>query len=130
MHSIQNEAGKRSAENAGERQTGKEQRDGLSLFALAKPVGEIEDDAGKVAGFREAEQKTQDVQLGDAVNEAGEKRQAAPSDDDAGEPDASTELMEQQVAGNLENEISEEENSGEKAELLAGDAEILVHGER
>ncbi len=75
---VEDETGKRGAENTGEGKPGEEEGDGLGLFALAKPVGEVEDDAGEVAGFGEAEKETENVELRDGVDEAGEERETSP----------------------------------------------------
>src|SRR5262249_45441766 len=38
-------------------------------------------------------------------------------------------FVKQQVAGDFEGEVSEEEDAGEQAELFAGDGQVAVHGE-
>jgi len=35
--------------------------------------------------------------------------------------------MQQQIAGNLEEKIADEENPGEQSILLAGDSQLLIH---
>ena len=52
-----------------------------------------------------------------------------PAHQDSGDPDARAQLMQKQIAGDLEEEIPEEEDAGQKPELLAGDGQLLVHGE-
>ena len=42
----------------------------------------------------------------------------------------SSELVQQQIAGDLEEEITDEENTREKSELLAGDTQLLIHRQR
>src|SRR3984893_16784556 len=39
----------------------------------------------------------------------------------------SSELVQQQIAGDLEEEITDEENTRKKSELLAGDTQLFVH---
>ena len=58
---IQDETGDRRAQNGGERQTDHEQRDRTCLFALGKPVGEIQDDSWEITGFSEAQKKARNV---------------------------------------------------------------------
>lgn len=129
MDVIENEARQGSTKDAGEGQASQEERDGLSLFALAKPVGEVEDDSGEVASFGESEEKAKDIELGNVLDEAGESGEDSPGHDDACEPNASAEFVQQQVAGNFEQKVANEKDSGEQAELLGADAEVTVHGE-
>jgi len=125
---IEDESGQRCAKDAGERQAGQKESDGLRLFALAEPVGEIEDDSGEVAGFGESQEKTKDVELGNILDEASEGGENSPGDDDARQPDARPEFVQQQIAGNFEEKVSNEKDAGKKPELLGADAEVTVHG--
>jgi len=50
-----------------------------------------------------------------------------PRHHDSRNPDPRSKTMEQQVAGNLEHEIAEEENTTQQAELAAGDSQLVVH---
>jgi hypothetical protein len=127
---IENEAGQRCAKDAGERQAGQEERDCLRLFPLPEPVGEVEDNSGEVASFGKPEKKAKYIKLGQILDEARQSCEKSPRDDDAGQPDASTKFVQQKVAGNFEQKVADEKDSGQQAELLGGDAEIAVHGKR
>lgn len=126
---VEDQAGERRTNHAGDRHAEKKNREGASLFALGEPVSEVETDAGKVAGFGEAEKKARGVELVNILNEAVEGGERAPGNEDAGDPDAGAEFVQEEIAGNFEQRVADKENSGEQAELLGGDGQGAVHGE-
>jgi hypothetical protein len=61
---------------------------------------------------------------------SGRKRQAGddrPGDHDAADPDPGTETMQQQVAGNLEQEVAEKEDAGPEPVRGVGEVQVLRH---
>jgi len=96
---------------------------------LSKPVTEVQDDSGEVAGFGYSQQKTNQVELMQFVNQASATRQHSPPQQNAGDPDARADLMEQQIAGNFQDDIAQEENARREAKLSGGDTQLAVHGE-
>jgi hypothetical protein len=95
-----------------------------------KPQRHVEDHAGEEPGLRRAEQDSHGVEAGRAPDERGRRRQHAPGDEDAGDPDPRAEADQQKVARQLAQDVAEEEDAGAEAEFRGGEAEILVHGER
>jgi len=92
-----------------------------------KPVGKVEDHTGEKAGFGNAEQQTRYVELNWGVDESGERRDDAPSDDDAADPDACANLMQNDVARNLEGEVAEEKYAGPDAVDAVTELEVAHH---
>jgi len=64
------------------------------------------------------------------MHEAGEGSQNSPSNQDPRNPDASSNLVQQEIARDFEKAIAKEEDSGCESELLAGDGKVLVHRQR
>jgi hypothetical protein len=117
----------RSAKNAGDRQTGQEQCDRLRSFSLAEPVRQIQNDSGGVPSLPQPQQKTRHIQLMHRVNQAGQHSYSSPGNQNAGDPNASSELVKHEIAGYLEEEIAKKENSNQQSELLAANGQFLVH---
>src|SRR5260370_13331652 len=64
------------------------------------------------------------------VAEAAHHRHNSPANQDPGDPDSRSDLVQQEIAGNLKQEIAEKENSHQQSELLARDGQFLVHRQR
>src|SRR6266481_2274576 len=64
------------------------------------------------------------------VGKAGQHGHDSPSNQNACNPDAGADFVQQQVARNSKEEVAEKENPGEQTELLAGDRLFLVHRQR
>jgi len=54
------------------------------------------------------------------LHKPSRSRHRAPRDQNAGDPDARTDFVKDEVAGDLKQEVTPEENSRRKSELLAG----------
>jgi hypothetical protein len=54
----------------------------------------------------------------------------APADHDAANPAARSDLLEDQIARHLENEVTPEKGTGAEPEDIRAEPEILVHGQR
>jgi len=63
----------------------------------------------------------------DALDQTGKRRHQSPTQKNARNPDARSHLVQDQIAGNFEKEISDEENSRGDSILLAAQAQVPVH---
>src|SRR5260370_12422159 len=62
-------------------------------------------------------------------HQPGQRRHQTPAQKNARNPDARTNLVQHQIAGHFKQEVSDEENTGGQSILLAGEAQIFVHGQ-
>jgi hypothetical protein len=129
----------RRADHGRKRDRGHEVADDAGAVFRGEPQGQIKDDAGKEAGFGDAQQHADQVEgvlaahagrAGDVGNERHQAGQEAPAQHDARNPFACAEALQQQVRRHLEQEIGEEENAGAKAESRLRQAQILIHRQR
>ncbi|MOA23536.1 hypothetical protein D3C78_1441630 [compost metagenome] len=103
-----------------------------------EPVVEIEDDPGEEAGFADAEQEAQHIEHGAGLD-VEERRQGrgeghghrhhGPGDHDPGDPEARAEAVQQQVAGNFEDEIAPEEHAGAQGVDSVAELQVAEHVE-
>ena len=124
LERVHDPAGKRVAEDAGDGDRRHEDRDDLGSAVRRIPIGEKEDDPGIEACFGDAEQEAQQIEHRRSGDEHEARRDQAPGDHDARDPDARADLMKNDVARHLEQEIAEEENAC--AETVGGFAEAEV----
>src|SRR3546814_2872923 len=73
------------------------------------PKGEQIEDAGEKARLGDPEQEAQDIEARRRPREAERQRDEAPRPDDPRKPKPWPDALEDQVAGNLEDTIAEEE---------------------
>ena len=64
------------------------------------------------------------------VDKASQHGHESPGNQNACNPDAAAELVQEQVAGNFKKEIAQKEDTGDQTELLAGDRQLLIHRQR
>jgi hypothetical protein len=76
-----------------------------------------------------AEQEADDQEARGSRDKGSEARDNTPGDHDARDPDSRADFFQDQIARNLEQEITEEENSGAPAIDVGAEAQILVHGQ-
>ena len=62
-----------------------------------------------------------------AVHKAGQHGHNSPGNQNASNPDACSNSVQQQITGDFKEEITEKENTGEQTELLVGDAQVFIH---
>src|SRR5262249_31937217 len=125
---IQNQARSRRAYDIGDGDCGHEQGNRLSLFTLPEPVGEIQDNPRKEAGFSDPQQESQYVNLSHVLRQAGQQGNSSPADQYPGNPNPWSNLVQQYVARYLKEKIAPEKDAAQQPELLAGDGQIIVHG--
>src|SRR5215468_3258959 len=98
-------AGERRAEQSGCWNRRVHAGDRAAALLLAKPVAQIDDHAGEEARLGGAEKEACSVKLGDVVNESGEEGDQAPGDHDARDPFAGGPALNNDGAGNLEEDV-------------------------
>ena len=64
------------------------------------------------------------------MDEPSKSGQNSSRDQYPRDPDASSDLVQQEIAGDLEKAVTEKENPGCESELLAGHRQLLVHRQR
>jgi hypothetical protein len=62
-----------------------------------------------------------------SLHKARESGNYAPRDQDAYYPYTSSDLVKDEVAGDLEQKVTPEKDSGCESELLAGDGQLAIH---
>src|SRR5580698_7389537 len=133
---AQQHPGDRRSDDRRNRDRQHEQADHPGAVHGRKPQGQIEDDAGKEAGLAGAEQQTQRIENTRRRNsgrrryrwDEGEgRRNDPPGDHDACDPDARADLFQEDVGGDFEQEISDEEQSRAQSESGFAQTERLVH---
>ena len=127
---LQQRAGDRRAQHGREWCCRHEQCGHRGALACREPVGEIEDDAGKEAGLRDAEQEAQDVEAGRTLHERHRRRDQAPGDHHPRDPDPRADLVQDDVGGHLEQKVAPEEDAGAKTVDGRRQADVLVHRQR
>ena len=63
-------------------------------------------------------------------DEAGQRRYNSPANQYSSDPDPRSDFMQEQIAGDFKDEVAEKENPEDQSELLAGDGQLSVHGQR
>ena len=117
------------AHQAGHRHRGEEQRRGAAAARRRKPVGEVQDDAGKEPGLGHAQQEAHDVEAQRGVDEHHAGRQDRPAHHDARDPAPCAHAMQHHVAGNLEQEVADEEDARAEAVHRVGELQRLLHAQ-
>ncbi|MNT10340.1 hypothetical protein D3C72_1451650 [compost metagenome] len=124
---VHDPARQRIAEHARDGDARHEQRDHLAAAVGREPVGQVQDHAGIETRFGEAEQEAHHVELGRRLHEHEQRRDDAPGDHDPRDPDARADLVHQQVARHLEQEVADEEQPCAQAEHGFGEGQVLAH---
>jgi hypothetical protein len=81
-----------------------------------KPAGQKQDDAGEEACLSDTEQDPQCVEARCVVDQCGTRRDKPPGDHDAAHPDTCAEPVHQQIAGDFEYRVADEEDAGTERE--------------
>jgi len=82
-------------------------------------VAHIQNDAGSISRFRQPEREASDIQLMGGLHKARESGNYAPRDQDACYPYASSDSVQDEIAGDLEQKVTPKENPVRESELLA-----------
>ena len=104
-----------------------EHRHCFGALFLRKPVGEIDHHGGEESAFGNAQQKADGVELGRSLDKSSAGGQDPPAHHQRRYPFTSAPGLGQHGAGNLEQAVSEEENTGAESEDFIREAEIARH---
>jgi len=92
-----------------------------------QPVREIQDKARQEACLGQTKQKAQHGEAGRSGHKSGCSGQQAPGDHDPSDPKARADLLHDNVAGDLEDEIAPEEDPRGEAELGGTHVQVTAH---
>ena len=124
---LDEEAGQRGTDHGGQRLGQVEQGKDLAAVPGRDPEAQEEDGAGEEAGLGHAQDEAEDVELLHVAHPGEQQGDDAPADHDAGEPAAGAELVQGQVAGDLQQDVADEEDAGREAELRRREGQVRVH---
>ena len=127
VHAVHDGAGQRTADHAREGRGRHEGAEGRGAAVVGEPVGQIQDDAGIEAGLEHAEQEAQRIEHRRRRHVHHRDRGQAPADGDAHDGLARADLLQQQVARHLEEEIAEEEDAGAEAVDRLAPFQVVEH---
>src|SRR5258707_234002 len=88
----------------------------LAVTMPWKPVGEVKDDPRKESCLSDAKQEAHDREARRTWNHGGEARQDPPGDHDPGDPYSGSDLFQDHVAWDLEDEIAPVKHADGKPE--------------
>ena len=125
---VQKQAGKRAAEDEGQRRAEVEEAVDPAAELRGDPVGQVQDDAGEEPRLRDAEQDAEEVEGPFVLGEHHQRRDDAPADHDPGQPDLGPELAHQDVAGDLKGSVAEEEDAGAQCVGRVREAGVGLEG--
>jgi hypothetical protein len=94
------------SQDGGDRISRNQERNRPRLFALRKPVSQVQGHSGEITCFRQPQKKAHDVQLMNTVNEARQHRDNSPDNQDSGDPHPCSNPVQQQIAGDFKEEVS------------------------
>src|SRR5579864_4509973 len=120
-------AGERRADHERERIRGTKTRDRLGAILVSEPVRQIDDHRWKEAGLGRSNEKAHQIELPGGVYEGHQHRQQPPGNENARNPAASAPAFGDQGAGNFQQEITDEENSGSEADDVVAEAQVVWH---
>jgi hypothetical protein len=103
--------GQRGADDGGQRLGQVEEGEDLAAVAGRNPEAQEQDGPGEEAGLSHTQDETQDVQLIHVAHPGEKQGDDAPADHDAGKPAAGTELVQGQVAGHFQQDVTDEEDA-------------------
>ncbi|MNS78099.1 hypothetical protein D3C72_1117010 [compost metagenome] len=124
---IEQHAAKRRADGIGKRAEDHEQADHAATIIAREPERHQEQDAGEETRLAEPEQEAQDVEHRGVLRIGKRDGDGAPGNQNAGEPFAGAETVEEKVARHLEEEIADEEQRSAKAVGIFAEAQRIDH---
>lgn len=95
-------------------------------LVLGVEEGEVDVETGEQAGLEDAEQQATGNQAAVGRGQAGHGGNDAPAQGDDGDPAARGEALEDQVGGNLEDEVGDEEDGDDNLELRGGQTKVFL----
>ena len=124
---LQEQAAERTGNQGCQRGTAEEDRNRLAALGARQPAGEIVDNPREEAGFGDAQQKTQDIEVGFVLDKGHQGGGDAPGEHDPGQPDAGPDFLQQHVGGHFEQCIANEKQPGAKAVGGGTNAQVMLH---
>jgi hypothetical protein len=107
-----------------------EQRGNRRTPMRREPVAEVQDDAGKEARLGGAKQESEHIKARRIPDEGHRRGDNAPRDHHSRDPKPRPDLVQDDVGGDLEEEVAPKENPGAKTKDHRRESEILVHRQR
>ena len=92
-----------------------------------EPPGQIQHDPRVEARFGQAEQEADAVEAPVVPDEGGQAGDDAPGEQDARDPLARADAVQDQVAGDFREKIADEEDAGAKSEHRLGETQRVLH---
>src|SRR5438477_2683175 len=89
----------------------------------------VNNDARKETRFGHTEKEAREVELQWRANKRGQRRNETPRDEDARKPFARAPPFHKQRARNLENEITDKEDTDTEAKNLLGKLQVAGHAQ-
>ena len=120
----QQRLGDRRANQHGDGCRRHEERAGLGTLGRRNPVGQIQHHAGEEPGLGDAQQDAHRVEAPLSDDEHHRHRDEAPHDHDPGDPDASADSLQDQIARYLEQAVAEKEETA--AQPVGGVAQAQI----
>ncbi len=105
----------RAAEDVGQAHAQQEVTRGAGALFAVEPVGEVQHHPGEQARFGHPQQQAHDVERCFSLDEGHARREQAPGDHDAGNPETRAHPVHDQVAGHFGQRIGQEEQAGPQA---------------
>lgn len=99
----------------------------LAVGLTEAKKSQVEDDAREEPGLGRAQQEAQEIEHVHAGHEHHARRDDAPGDHDPRDPDARADFVEDDVAGDLEQEIADEEYPRAQPVHRLAELEFLQH---
>src|SRR5208282_1150102 len=96
----------------------------------AEPVGEVDEDAGEETGLGDAQQDSNEVEMRGRSNERHQDGDEPPGDHDAREPFARAPALDNEAAGNFEEQVADKKYSRAEAEDAVAEVQVVRHFER
>ena len=112
LRMVEQQARHGPADHARDRGGRHEERDGARPVLRREPVRQVQDDAGEEPRLAGAEQEAQRVERPGRLHEHHAGGDESPEDHDAGDPQPRADLLEDDVARHLEEEVADEEDAG------------------
>src|ERR1700677_3846601 len=91
------------------------------------PVAEVKDDAGEKAGFRHAEQESEEIKADRASCERHCDRDKTPGEHHPPNPETCSPFVQNDCRGHFKHKVAKKEDARTKTEHLRRQAHILVH---
>jgi hypothetical protein len=104
-----------------------EARDHLGAMGTREPVREIENDTREEPRLGDPQKEPENVERRLAPDEHRARGDEPPEDHDARDPDPGPHPLEDEVRGDLEQEVADEEHAGADSIHGIAEAEILLH---